>query len=98
MAEALTKNSTYEWFLTATKDGVVWDLTGATVTLLLLDPDGTTATKSASLVVPASGTAKYVGTTTDLPKAGNWSRAWRVVQGVIDVTGLPIPFTVIKSP
>ena len=36
----ITKGSTHRFQLTATTDGTTWDLTGATVTLVLVDPDG----------------------------------------------------------
>jgi hypothetical protein len=101
MAGATLKaGSTYRFKLTATKDGAVWDLTGATVTLLLRKPDATQETKSASLLVAASGTAYYDSLTTDLAAAdrGRWWRAWRVVQGSIDVTGDEIDFVVAVSP
>lgn len=95
---ALTQASTYRFKLTATKDGAVWDLTAATVTLLLRDPSGNAGTKSASLLVAADGTAYYDTLTTDLDELGVWSRAWRVVQGSVDVTSEPVFFSVVRAP
>lgn len=98
MADTLTVSSTYLWKLTATKDGVAWNLTGATVTLLLRRPDGTTATKTATVVNAAGGVAEYTGLTTDLDVSGSWTRTWRVVQSNIDVRSVPQRFLVKDTP
>ena len=97
-SSVLTLASTYRMKLVATKDGEVWDLTAATVTLLLRDPSGNATTKAASLLVAADGTAYYDTLTTDLDEVGVWSRAWRVVQGSVDVTSVPTLFTVVRAP
>lgn len=95
MASAdITAASTYRHKLTATKDGSTWDLTGATITLYFRDPDGTVTAKSASLLVAASGTAYYDSSTTDVVTEGRWHRAWRVVQGSIDITSFADSFMV----
>lgn len=95
MAEPLTVGSTYDWHLyQAKKDGVVWDLSGATVTLYLKSPAGAVASFGASPYDAANGRAKYVGVGTELTAAGTWHRVWRVVKGAIDVRSPPIPFVV----
>lgn len=98
MPEPLTTLSTYRFKLTATKDGATWDLTGATVTLKLRKPDGTQVTKSASLLVAASGTAYYDCSTSDLGDPGRWYKSWRVVQSSIDVTTPRKAFVVVEAP
>jgi hypothetical protein len=77
------------------KDGVVWDITGATVTIIFTKPDGTQVTKSATLVTPGSGIAEYVTLTADFDVAGTWYYKWRVVQGSVDLATEPIPFAVV---
>lgn len=98
MADALVTGSTYNWTLNAKKDGVIWSLSGATVTLLLRKPDGTSVTKSATVTDAAAGVAVYEGVTTDLDLIGGWRRTWRVVQGVIDIKCNSISFSVQAAP
>ncbi len=95
---SLVKNKTYTFSLEATKDEVVWDITGATVTLLLRKPSGTVVTKSATITNGAGGLAEYTTLTTDLDVVSTWSRAWNIVLGSIDVRSEPISFNVIDSP
>lgn len=87
--------NTHKFLLTAQKDGVVWDISTATVTLTLVKPDKSQATKSASLVSGPAGTAQYTTLTTDLDQDGLWFRYWRVVDGTVDLRCGPIPFTVL---
>lgn len=95
MADPLTVGSTYDWRLNqAKKDGVVWDISAATVTLLLKSPAGTVTTYGATLYDAANGRAKYVGVGSELTEAGTWHRVWRVQQAGIDVRSPPIPFVV----
>ena len=76
----ITKGSTHRFQLTATKDGAVWDLTGATVTLYLIDTLGVETNYRATLSNPTAGVAYYDATTAILSTSGQWSRAWKVVQ------------------
>lgn len=80
------------------KDGVVYDLTGATVTLLLRDPAGTLHTKSATIVSGPLGSVRYDTTTSDITTPGQWKRAWRVVHNGLDLISLPVSFVVVTSP
>lgn len=82
------------------KDGSVWDLTGVTVTLIFRKPNGTTTTKSATVVSAAAGTVRYTDTTSTLDVAGHWSRTWRFVDSSnsIDLYSDPINFYVASSP
>lgn len=78
---AITKGSTHRFQLSALKDGVTWDLTGATVTLSLTDPENNEATYTATLsATPTNGIAYYDVATTVLDQAGTWSRVWKVIQ------------------
>lgn len=94
----LIKASTYRFQLTAKKDGVVWPLSSATVTLIFKKPDATTVTKTATISDPDNGIAYYDATTSDLTPSGKWTRAWRVVDGAVDQKSAPIVFFVIDSP
>lgn len=81
------------------KDGVTWDLTSATVSLLLKKPDGTTLTRSASIAAPATaGIAYYDTLTTDLDVAGIWHRSWKIVQAPITLYTSSIEFEVTAAP
>ncbi len=91
--------TTKRWALTALKDGAAWNLTGATVTLILRRPDGTETTYSAAGFVGAN--ARYHdNAAADLPVAavGLWTRAWNVVKGNVRERSKAIPFQVLKSP
>ena len=90
--------STAIFRLTALKDGVVWDLSGATVTLLLRPPSGATAVKSATVTDAPGGVAQYTATTTDILTVGQWFFAWRVVQASIDITSERLILSVVQSP
>ncbi len=95
--QILAADSTYRFRLTATKDGVVFDLTGATVTLTFRRE---TRTASPALVASATveggtgGTAYYDCTTTDLADEGRWYRQWRVVLSPLDLESRQIAFLV----
>jgi uncharacterized protein YfaS (alpha-2-macroglobulin family) len=67
----------------AKKDGVVWDITGATVTLYLISPGGTATAKSATVSDGPGGVAHYTTATTDLSEAGDWKVQWKVVAGAV---------------
>ncbi len=95
---SLVKNKTYTFSLEAQKDEVVWDITGATVTLVFRKPNGVTVTKSATITNGVAGLAEYTTLTTDLDVISTWSRAWNVVLGSIDIRSEPISFNVIDSP
>lgn len=95
---SLTVGSQYRFRATLTKDGMVWDLTGATITLNFKKPDGSTSTRSASLLVASSGQVYYDSTVADLDQAGEWRRSWKVnLGGIISLT-VPVRFTVVESP
>jgi hypothetical protein len=97
MSDTIVAASTYRMKLTARKDGVIWDLTAATITLILRSPSGTVSTKSASILVAADGTAYYDLTISDVTTEGRWRRAWRVVQGSLDLRSEPRQFLVVES-
>lgn len=95
----LTLNSTYRFKLAARKDNAVWDLTGASVYLLMQLPDGTSISRVGTILVAADGTAKYDSLTTgDLTIEGRYLRSWRVVQGGVDIASTPTPFWVLARP
>jgi hypothetical protein len=87
----LNAGSTYAWTLQASRNGSVWDLTGATVTLRLWDPAGNLSTFPMPLTDPTNGLAVYNNAAGDLPanKLGDWEATVRVQQGSTDITFLP---------
>jgi hypothetical protein len=89
----VVKSGTYNFVLVPTKDGVAWDLTGATVTLTFHKPNGGTFERAAA-VAGGGATASYTTTTGDLDAAGLWVRVWRVVSGAIDLRSVPQFFDV----
>ena len=95
----LTEGATYAFTLTATKDGTAWDLTGATVTLTLHKPDGTSLSKSATVTDGPNGKAAYTSVAADLDQTGTWYRVWKVESGsVVQYSPNPISFAVFPSP
>lgn len=88
----IVTRSTQRFFLYASKDGAVWNITGATVTLVLTDPLGVVTTKTATISDAANGVAYYETLVTDITLAGSWLRRWRVVQSPLDITSLPVAF------
>ena len=94
----LTTGSTHRLKLAATKDGVTWDLTGATVSLVLTDPDGNEATYSATLSgTPTDGTAYYDLSTSILDQVGTWKRTWKVVQSSVTMWSTQTKFQVSRG-
>lgn len=86
--------NTHRFYLTAMKDGVIWDISTSTIYLYLIKPDGTILTKSATVISGPAGTAYYITLTTDLDVSGDWLRQWRVVDGAIDVRSEILEFYV----
>lgn len=89
--------NTHKFRDTISKDGAVWDLTTATVYLVLVTPSGNELpAKVATIENAASGIAYYTTTTLDLNVPGLWRRYWRVtdVGGTIDLVDGMIAFTV----
>lgn len=97
-AQSVTVGSTYRFQITATKDGVAWNLTSATVKLYLQKPDGTATEYAATVTSGAGGVAKYDCATTDLDVPGPWRRSWHITDGAVVQESAPIPFVVQASP
>lgn len=99
--DVLHLGSTYDFESDAdgvrTTDGELWDLTGATVTLIFRRPAGTYFERTATVVSVPLARVRYTSTTSDLDAEGNWQRAWRVVQGAVDVTLTPWVSFVVKN-
>lgn len=98
MDQNFTIGSTYDFQLTALKDGAVWDLSMAVVQLLFRKPDGTIVTKAAVVISGPTGTARYINLVTDLDVAGAWTRAWKVTDGAVVQISEPISMKVVASP
>lgn len=72
--------NTVKFRLLAKKDGVVWDLTGATVSLYLLKPDGSTVLGPyvATIDDGPAGDASYQVSESVLDTAGPWALQFKV--------------------
>lgn len=82
--EPIVVGDTPDFILTAQKDGVVWNLTGATVTLTLYSPIGTVlGPYTATISNPTGGVAHYQVPTDTILDPGDWHRRWVCVQGGI---------------
>ncbi len=93
----IVAGGTYDFKLTASKDGVVWDLTAATVTLILRKKGRSAALLSASVTSAVNGVAEYTTLTTDLSSGGTWYCSWLVVQGSVSVESPEEAFPVQAS-
>ena len=87
-------------------DNAIQDLTGYTVKLSFVRPDGTSFTVTATVDTPATGIAHFdtlTGTvgptgTATLNLAGQWRRTWNINNGTIDLDSAPINFAVHATP
>ncbi len=95
---ALVVGSQYNFLDVITRNGVIWDLTGATVTIYFKRPDATTFSFTGTLTTPTSGQVSYQCATTDLNQAGQWTRAWKVVLNGVTYWTVPTSFQVVVSP
>lgn len=86
--------NTYKFRLTATKDGIAWDLTGAAVKLNIVSSSGVLATKTATITNAVGGIAEYTSIAADLNAAGIWVRSWQIDQGTIVQESVPLSFAV----
>lgn len=89
--------NTYIFRLTATKDGVIWDLTGASVKFGLVSSSGVLSTKTATITNAVGGIAEYVSVVSDLNAAGIWIRSWQIEQGALVQESVPLSFAVIAG-
>lgn len=64
-----------------TKDGVPWDLTGATVRLLFKKPDGTVVGFAGTVDAPGGYHCDCDASLFDVE--GQWQREWKVSDGTI---------------
>lgn len=57
------------------KDGTAVDLTGATITMIMVDAEGNTKTAAGTWIITnaANGQASYSYASTDVAVAGNWT-------------------------
>lgn len=94
-AGAIVEGSTISFVLNAQKDGATWDLTAATVSLYLRDPEGNwSSANSATLTDATGGVATYTTSTSDLDAEGQWARQWVVVQSSVTLKYPVIHFDV----
>lgn len=95
--EVFKLGSTQRLQITARKDGAVWDLTSATITLFLRRPDGKETEYSATASSPTSGIARYDAAASVLNKTGNWIRTWKIVDGSVTQYSEEIPFRIVRT-
>lgn len=81
--DVLFVGGTYRFKLTAYNNGVIWNLSVATVTLYLRKPSGALLTKTATIDAPLLGNAYYDTIITDLDEVEVWSAAWKVTDGAV---------------
>lgn len=91
-----TVGSVERFQLQAFRNGLPWPLqaNGATVTLLVKDPDGTVTTYNPTVV----GTGAYYDWTVPDDPVGDFTRAWRIVDGATVQVSRPIAFSTVESP
>lgn len=91
--------STYKWMPTFLRNGAIYDLTGATITVSFLPPTGAAQTFNMSIVSASAGTATYTNTTSLFTNAlaGQWYRSYKVSVGGVVLESPPIAFPVAIS-
>ncbi len=96
--QPLTINSTDTFVFQPFANGLLWDLTGGSATVLMTDPNGVKYSYQAVIVGPPGGATAQLPWTVIGPP-GDWRRAWDVthVSGIRQVTR-PYAFEVESSP
>ncbi len=108
MVGPIVVGSTYKWSPTFLKDGAIFDLTGASITVNFLSPIGTVYSFALSIIDALAGTASYVNQpnlfTTDGMQGidglmeAQWYRSYRITFGGGGILeSKPIPFMVYQS-
>jgi hypothetical protein len=94
--EIVYVGTTKRFRLTATRDGSTWDLTSATVKLLLEDPSGTVTEYAATVSNPTAGVAEYTNLAALFTTSndGAWEKAWKITDGGTVEIKKGLPFTV----
>lgn len=96
--QPLVVGDTADFTIHVKKDGAVWDISGATVTLTLRDPDGNTVGPfSATVSNGPGGIAHYQVADTVLDQSGDWARQWKVEKSGVELKTRIINFTVEPS-
>lgn len=76
--------STYKWSPTFLKDGAIYDLTGATVTVNFRSPANVVTSFSMTPISASAGTYTYTNATTLFTAAGQWYRSYSIsLSGVV---------------
>lgn len=92
-APEVVASSAIQFQFSASRNGVYYDLTGATVTLLVKDPAGTITTYVASV---GGGTA--ISQAIIFTTLGSYRRTWKCIISGVSYLTKPIAFAVIASP
>lgn len=95
--EPVVIGGTYYWLLTAYKDDVIWDLTGATITHYFQKPDRTIKSYSAIILVATDGTAYQINPSSTFDSVGVWKHSWKILQSGIEIESAFEEFPVHKS-
>jgi len=94
--EPIVVGDTATFQLTARKDGAIWDISGATVSLRLRKPDGTVLTPlDASITDGPAGVARYTTDTDLLDSVGDWRRQWTVSKSGVVLSSQSVNFAVL---
>ncbi len=96
-SEPVVVGNTHLWILTPpTKDGLDWDLTGATITLTFRYKDA--GTKKQYTFTSSTPAPEYINPTDTFHLPGDWQRSWKVVEaGTIVLQTREIDFPVYGS-
>jgi len=96
VSEVVTVGSTKTWELIAKKDGVVWDISSAVVTLYFVKQDSSIVSFNAPVTDGINGIAKYTNLSTLFVSAdrGTWFSVWKVADGSVVEYSVGEVFTV----
>ena len=104
-SEPIVVGGNYLWQLSAKKDGVTYNLTGATVTLSFYQPSTVTKRQYTATVTDGpGGLAEYQNPTgtfspdsAGVDVSGDWVRSWKVVKSGVVLESREIRFKVYAS-
>ncbi len=89
-------NNTMTFRIVFKKNGSIWDISGATVTLFLEDPNGDRQGYLATIDDGPNGVASYQVDDTVLAIPGDWVKQWLIDAPVnIEVWSEEVTFTVL---
>jgi len=96
--QPIVVGNTHDFVANFQKDGSTWNITGGTISLYLIKPNGVVLPPfSATITSGSGGVAHYAAAATVLDVPGEWKKLWYVsVSGVVQ-RSTKIPFMVYDS-